>query len=281
MSLFVQCPGCFSIYKLLPEHLSAKGVARCGECGVYFQATECVQNEIPQLNEVHLDADMTSELPVVEIEKERSAQTRLDFKATEAVIDPEPTEQILDESPEEISIKFKRIEEPELDLVLPEKRKPDRKANGLMMFFIPILVLLLMFQLIYQFRDDLNEWPVLQTGLAKMCEITGCEMAVKRDVFMIRPVDRSVQAHPSVEGAMLISLTIVNEAAFSQPYPVVEIKLSDLDEQVVAMRRFKPEEYLQDARFAEKGMSPGVLVPVVFETLDPGKNVVAYEFDFL
>jgi glyoxylate carboligase len=83
-----------------------------------------------------------------------------------------------------------------------------------------------------------------------------------------------------VPGALIISATVRNDADFAQAFPVVEITLSDLDETRIAMRRFQPRDYVNDARTIAGGLAPGASTALVFEVADPGRNAVAFEFKF-
>ena len=60
----------------------------------------------------------------------------------------------------------------------------------------------------------------------------------------------------------------------------LEITLSDLDETRIAMRRFQPRDYVNDARTIAGGLAPGASTALVFEVADPGRNAVAFEFKF-
>jgi hypothetical protein len=56
--------------------------------------------------------------------------------------------------------------------------------------------------------------------------------------------------------------------------------LSDLDDNRIAMRRFRPAEYLHDEAARQAGLAPGASAALVFEVHDPGQNAVAFEFSF-
>lgn len=81
-------------------------------------------------------------------------------------------------------------------------------------------------------------------------------------------------------GALIISATLVNDAGFTQPFPVLEISLGDLQGRQVALRRFRPAVYLPDSVNVEAGMAPDSRVQVSLEVVDPGKSAVAFEFAF-
>ena len=93
-------------------------------------------------------------------------------------------------------------------------------------------------------------------------------------------MSRDVRPHPSQSGALIISATLLNRAPFTQPYPIVEITLSDLDEQRIAMRRLAPQDYLVDARALARGLQPDATATIDLEVVDPGRNAVAFEFKF-
>ncbi|MDE2497570.1 MAG: DUF3426 domain-containing protein, partial [Xanthomonadaceae bacterium] len=56
--------------------------------------------------------------------------------------------------------------------------------------------------------------------------------------------------------------------------------LTDLDNNVVAMRRFRPAEYMPDAARRAAGIAAGTTAAVAFEVADPGKRAVSFHFGF-
>jgi len=106
-------------------------------------------------------------------------------------------------------------------------------------------------------------------------------LPLRHEPAKLELLSRDIRPHPSVANALIISATLRNDAAFAQAFPAVEISLSDLDENRIAMRRFVPQEYLGDARSIAAGLAPGATAALVFEVADPGKNAVAFEFKFL
>ncbi|MEM7706083.1 MAG: DUF3426 domain-containing protein [Pseudomonadota bacterium] len=127
-------------------------------------------------------------------------------------------------------------------------------------------------------HDRLARDATLRPWVSKACEFLRCQLELPSDLARIQLTSRSIEPHPSVEGALLISATLQNQAEFNQPHPVVEITMADLSGRAVAMRRFTPVEYLENPDPA--GMVPGHLLPLVFEVIDPGSSAVAFEFDF-
>ncbi len=127
-------------------------------------------------------------------------------------------------------------------------------------------------------HDQLARNPTLKPWVVRACQVFGCQIELPTDLAKIHLVNRSIEPHPSVEGALLISATLQNQADFPQPHPIVEIAMADLSGRAVAMRRFPPAHYLENPDPA--GMMPGHLLPLVFEVIDPGRDAVAFEFEF-
>ena len=67
-------------------------------------------------------------------------------------------------------------------------------------------------------------------------------------------VSRDIRKHPNVEDALLINALISNRGEHSQPWPMLELRLSNLDERPMAMRRFLPRDYLSDPDRISGGM---------------------------
>ena len=120
----------------------------------------------------------------------------------------------------------------------------------------------------------------LRSWLDPLCVRLDCHLPLRRDAATLALLSRDIRPHPSVPGALIISATLRNDAQFAQPYPTVEITLSDLDEKRIAMRRFQPREYLSDSRAIAGGIAAGASTALVFEVADPGKNALAFEFKF-
>jgi len=240
--MFTQCPHCYSIFRLGTETLAAAGGrVRCGTCEIIFNATYSLRDELP---EAPADPWTNEELPFAAVDA--GDETTADG----AVAAPPPG----------ASAGFR------LNLVWG--------AGG------AVLVLLLAIQLLFLAPRTLAAYPALRPAAGALCKLRGCELPMRQDLSKITLASRDVRAHPSVPGALIISATMVNEADFTQPYPGLEISLSDLQGRQVAARSFQPDTYLPDDVDIARGMAPDGRVQVSLEVVDPGDQAVAFEFDF-
>jgi hypothetical protein len=143
------------------------------------------------------------------------------------------------------------------------------------------LALSLLAQIGYAERAALFDDAHLRPLLDRTCAAIGCHLPLRHDPAKLELLSRDIRPHPSVPNALIVSATLRNDADFAQAFPEVEITLSDLDENRIAMRRFRPQEYIADSRSLAAGLAPGATAALVFEVADPGKNAVAFEFKFL
>ncbi len=143
------------------------------------------------------------------------------------------------------------------------------------------LIAVLLGQYAYFNREELTQYPDLRPWLTPFCDVLGCDVPLLKDPSRISLANRVVQSHPGHEHALLIDATLVNEAAFTQAYPELELRFSDLDNQLVAGRRFRPAEYLPPGTDIPKGMTPRQPVRFSLEIADPGKQAVSFQFNLL
>lgn len=143
-----------------------------------------------------------------------------------------------------------------------------------------ILLALLLVQAGNTFRAEISQYPALAPIAGRFCEGQECVAPEKRAPERIRIVNRDVRPHPEVAGALLISLSFVNEAEFPQAYPTLEVSFSDIHAQLIALRRFQPAEYLGGERRSSSPLPPGELVALSLSIVDPGEQGVSFRFEF-
>lgn len=143
-----------------------------------------------------------------------------------------------------------------------------------------LLALLLAAQLAWSDRIELFRNPTTQPWIARICRAVPCNLPLIKDTSQLELLSRDVRPDPNAAGALTITATVRNNAAFSQPWPVVVVELNDLDNKPVAMRRFRPSEYMTDPARRDAGIAPGATAVVAFEVADPGRRAVAFQFGF-
>ena len=175
-----------------------------------------------------------------------------------------------------------RIDPSEVHEVLLEGNNQGHKGSLLATLGWSVLVLALCatlaLQYVYQKRDTFARLPELRPHLETLCELTGCKLPLRIQLRAIELSERDIHSHERYDGALVITGTLVNQADFPQPYPLVEVIMRDLSGARVASRQFLPEEYLP-AR-PEPAFAPRAVARLELEVLDPGSEAVSFEFAF-
>lgn len=250
--MYTQCPYCLTVYEPTPEQLArGRGVLRCGLCEKQFDALERLSDE-PASDTISPIAP-ASLVPRIERAPEQAPLLAL------------PGE---DGTPSFIA-RHRPITDAERS----------RRVAWLWRAGSLVLCLGLALQIVLVKRAELAENPRWRPALTALCDALGCSLPDWRDPTALQLLTRDVRPHPSVPDAMLISASFRNTSPWPQAWPVLELALSDLNGKPLALRRFQPAEYLGASEF-ERTLLPGQSASATLEVQDPGKQAVAFAFDF-
>ncbi len=262
--MYTQCPECQTIFKISSADLAAAHASvRCSHCNALFDALPSLSEQLPpepigklERHPEHLSPPQLG-LPV--FRPNRGAQGSLFLDPNER---PRARERA--SGPPQFA----------------HRRRTERSGNGIWVFGSFVLLLLLGAEIAWAERGLWISDSSLRPAIVEACARLGCRVPLRKDDSLLQLASRDIRPHPSVPGALIISAALQNAGDFAQPFPTVVITLSDLDEQRIAMRRFRPEEYIGDNKALITGLAPSAKAPLVFEVADPGKNAVAFEFRF-
>ncbi len=263
--MYTQCPECQTVFKISAAELAAAHASvRCSHCNALFDALPSLSEQLPPEPIGKLDRNpgqlSPPQLGLPVFRPNRGSQGTL-------FLDPDERPRAHDRPSRPPQFAHRR-------------RTSDPGGNGIWLFGSFLLLLLLGTEIAWAERKLWINDSSLRPTIVELCARLGCQVPLRNDDDMLQLASRDIRPHPSVPGGLIISATLQNASEFPQPFPTVEVTLSDLDEKRIAMRRFKPGEYVSDAKALVNGLAPGAKAPLVFEVADPGKNAVAFEFRF-
>lgn len=123
--------------------------------------------------------------------------------------------------------------------------------------------------------------------LGKLCAVVNfighgqhCTLPPPQNLALINSRGLNIFSHPTFANSLLIDALIVNQAAFEQPFPIIELAFHDHNDRPVASRRFTPAEYLAGALSGAEFMPSRQTVHINISILDPGATAVNYEMRF-
>lgn len=251
--------------------MAAGGLVRCGYCGTQFDAMERLTDKpVPtdSLRAAIVKQDVEYQVPAAIPEKESRRQKPVEIETDGfAVADDEP-----------------QFDIPEIPDILQEHQ---RKPMGIMArlfwsFTIVFLLLAMIVQVSWFNRDDLlRRYPEIRPWAQLACKKFRCELIREYKTSDIKLLNRDVRLHPKYADTLLVNATMANRSQKVQPFPRIQFSLFDTDGKIIASRKFRPEEYLDNSIDIEDGMPVNQPVHFVLEITGPTDNAVSFEFRFL
>ncbi|MFW2372886.1 MAG: zinc-ribbon and DUF3426 domain-containing protein [Gammaproteobacteria bacterium] len=248
-----ECPHCHSIFDMNLEQLNqASGQVRCGFCLAIFEATPVQPATVDEAIITSNEAENKDQKP--------------------------DNNNFIEELPRVLP-----------DVIPPQLRAESRAGKprfahletSLLSLGIVACIIAGIIQYSYYHRYQLVQHNELRPWLIKLCDITGCDLPEPRDSKRIELSSKNIFSHPNTTNALMITATVVNQAEFEQVFPLLELRFEDIRGKAIASRRFTPEEYLNIPSNQIRKMEPGNPVPFNIEIIDPGQDIISYEFDFL
>ncbi|PSL15523.1 putative Zn finger-like uncharacterized protein [Marinobacterium halophilum] len=273
--VITRCPDCHARFRVTDGQLMlAGGQVRCGACLSVFdaQAHALQPPSQPPATVAPAPAVTANATPANTIvEPPVEASTTPDSKAfiaTEAIAPATPTA-----APASPPLPF-RAEPIALHSNAIKDSSPLATAGWLLLSLCATLMLAV--QLLWFERAHLASRPELHSIYALLCEQVDCSLT-RNTLNLIENQGLHVQPHPQYRDALSVSLLLENTAAFSQPWPALQLRFTDLKERLVAQRTFQPEEYLDTASIDPLRMPTGQPVQIALELASPGRRGVSYE----
>ena len=91
------------------------------------------------------------------------------------------------------------------------------------------LLLLLALQIVLAKRDRLAENPAWRPLLSRLCVLASCRLRAWHQPEAFVPISQSVAADRTQSGVLRVLLSFRNDAPWPQPWPQIEIRLSDVN----------------------------------------------------
>lgn len=289
--LFTQCRGCGEVFIIDAEHLTlAHGQVRCHVCGTVFNSLETLTAEPPLDGEDLLLHDQGHAPPLLT----RSVQTEEDESTLETDHDSELNDDLLlstddvddfssndEDDLEGEAFSFLDKDDKKLKADLPYSDESTAQNTGGKWWGLMSLALLMLFA--WQGQQALADGRLRlpdSNWARAICDKLSCaEHNRALDLSNISLVSRNIRSHPGRDNALIISASMIKTQSDDQRFPALSISLSDLDGQVIAMRRFQAEEYLT-RDILQAGFVNNTLVPITLEIQNPGELAVAFEIGF-
>ena len=251
--MFTRCPHCHTVYEPTATQLAqGHGHLLCGVCEQEFDALEQLsEHPFAASGRGFSSAHPPRMLPSV-------------FGATDEA-----------DAPQQPDI----FDLPVLAPAFVARNSNEMAPSGKWWAIAAALMVMLFLQIVLSQRNALAADPMWRGPLLAICRTLDCRVVPWTEPQQIEVSARNVGPHPSVPGALLVQLSFRNESGFDQVWPQLELALLDLSGKPQALRRFSAEQYL-GAKPQSPTLRNGQSAQVTLEIADPGKQAIAYAFDF-
>ncbi|MBL1261001.1 MAG: DUF3426 domain-containing protein [Thiotrichaceae bacterium] len=242
--MFTQCPQCHTNFSISDQDLTAAGgKVQCGKCSNTFNALYTLSKH-PLSN-----SEPAEILEISSIDRLSNDNIAESYQLT--------------------------------DTLTPQTASPSKRPASLKWSVLGILLCALLFtQASYFLSDKLAQgYPILRPWLEQFCAASGCQLSLQRAADKISIINRDVRSHPTVPSALLINITLQNNASFTQPYPLLKLSFFDINQTLLATRAFQPAEYLSQEIDITSGFPASKPLSAVLELIDPDKQAVNFEFE--
>lgn len=254
------CPGCSTTFRVTPEQLKMRaGKVRCGKCQTVFNALESLAEAPPPLTSAELpdhlghepfpgtntalDTAHTPDSPVSEACPENEAEGAAPA-SPEAIRDSAVAAGLVAARETSEIPGYNKWAEGAFTAPISVSVPTSRPAWP---FVVVALVLLstLVAQLAHFYRAELAvSTPSLRPLLESACAVLDCEIPLPRHVELVSIEASDLQVDPTQGGALTLTATLKNRAAYAQAWPLLEITLTDVQDNAVLRRVLQPTEYL-------------------------------------
>ena len=288
-----QCPKCSSPFTLDETILShSDAVVQCLQCHTRFRLQ--INNRQPSPTDTALsgndsEADLIDQVDALIDQKiirndttETISSSFIEYHSSSNSKEPQQ-ESTLD--------KFFRSQLDSSDefdpqrLMQPQTQRTfsDYLLGSALTLLIVILVLLMIYQMWFKLILPLDNSPKLAKLMTQAVDVSnqqlrpyGLSLPKRRNLKALTLVTVNVEPHPTRASTVLLRLSLLNNAAFAQPLPWLELSLTRFDGRIIARRQLDPAAYLHNNRNTNQ-IESKQLQKITVELLSFPKQATGYE----
>lgn len=276
--LITECPGCHARFRVTEGQLKlAGGQVRCGACLQVFDARNEAERLRLRRRREQLKRALEEAFPAVPSRSDSSAGARpLPSSPSSSTGSPKTALATAAET-EVTAEQIPHLHAEPILLETPLESSDPMAIAGWTLAVLAALALLLG-QYAWFERGTLARNPNLAPFYTLACDRLVCDLDYNQ-VQQIHTEQLIVRPHPSFADALSVDLRLLNQAAFAQPWPALQLSFSDLQGRLVAQRTFQPEDYLTNGELNQTRMPAGTPVELRLQITDPGGQALSYSLE--
>lgn len=149
-------------------------------------------------------------------------------------------------------------DKPDFVVQAEKKQRLGRTKHLLLVILSPLLLLSMLAQGIYYFRNPIAAWlPQTKPILQDTCKLLHCQIELPAQIDMISIESNELQVMATERNVFSLALQLQNKSGTLQSWPMLELILNDSKDKPVLQRVFRPAEYLSNKNDLSKGFPAG------------------------
>lgn len=138
------------------------------------------------------------------------------------------------------------LTEPDSAESLQDADKPKIQSKKPIVLTLYILLIsVALAQTTYFLRGDIaKQWPGLKPTLTATCHVLGCALPLPQHAELMAIDDTELVKDEAHEDIVKFNCVIINNAAYAQSFPSIELTLTDKQDIPLTRRKITPKEYL-------------------------------------
>jgi predicted Zn finger-like uncharacterized protein len=180
--------------------------------------------------------------------------------------------------PRRASAQLETAEE-ENDLDFSPPRAQRQPAARIWNILAPPLMLLLLVQVVHNYRATLARHPTIGAPLQSIYSALGMTLRPDWNLHAYEVQQWGVVSDPATPGTLKVRASVKNLADFAQPYPLLKLVLEDRWGEQVRAREFEPSEYLDPTVASDRLLDPAQQAGATIAIVDPGPDAEGFRFD--
>ena len=262
--MLTRCPACTTSFRVTPEQLKLRaGKVRCGKCQSVFNALDTLLDApaaVPPVTPPAIAASAPAFSVATSVEQiELAPVGEIATSAADSVAEPSPNEEpISAEAVRDAALTHGLVAARETSEIPGYNKWAEGAFTAPVEVSAPAshpkwpsvvaalaLIVVLAGQMAHHFRAELAVTvPSLRPLLESACALLDCDIPLPRHVELVSIEASDLQSDPGNGGALVLAATLKNRAAYAQAWPLLEITLTDVQDNAVLRRVLQPADYL-------------------------------------
>ncbi len=148
----------------------------------------------------------------------------------------------------------------------------------LLIIAFAVLLIALLLQIVIAQRENLAKNSTYRPMISQLCVLAKCQLSIWRNPEAFLPIQHSVVADATQNGVLNVRLSFKNSADWPQPWPQLELALTDINGQIIGLRRFLPAEYLNSVHATDIQAEQTVSIELAIQ--ETASKAVGFQFNF-